>query len=134
RGKSAGPPEREKRVLRAPYPPPAPHPCLSGPAGDDISRRTVRATWPARRGAWLARLLRTPAGDLRSAMKFQDLARWRNWPWDVQLTALLVVVTLYNYASTRRELLSASRSESLQQARGTAQEIDAYLGNVLADL
>src|SRR6202035_5593866 len=142
RGKSAGPPEREKRVLRAPYPPPAPHPCLSGPAGDDISRRTVRATWPARRGAWLARLLRTPAGDLRSAMTFQDLARWRNWPWAAKLTALLValaiaplaVVSLYNYASTRRELLSASRSESLQQARGTAQEIDAYLGNVLADL
>jgi signal transduction histidine kinase len=68
--------------------------------------------------------------------------RWRDWPWASKLAVLLVasavaplaVVTVYNGATARRELLEATRAQSLAQARGTAEAIDAYLERSLADL
>jgi signal transduction histidine kinase len=74
-------------------------------------------------------------------MKLQP-PRWRDWPWASKLALLLVVsavlplavVTLYNGAAARRELIDATRAQSLAQARGTAEAIDAYLERALADL
>jgi signal transduction histidine kinase/ActR/RegA family two-component response regulator len=68
--------------------------------------------------------------------------RWRHWPWASKLAVLLVasavaplaIVTLYNGATARRELLAATRAQSLAQARGTAESIDSYLERSLADL
>src|SRR4051794_35583607 len=68
--------------------------------------------------------------------------RWRDWPWASKLALLLVAlavvplaaVTLYNDAMARRELVAATRAQSLAQARVTADDVDTYLDTTLADL
>ncbi len=68
--------------------------------------------------------------------------RWRDLPWSVKLTVLLaflaiaplMAVTLLHGLVAREELLQATRTQHLQQARGTAQAIDRYLERVLADV
>ena len=67
---------------------------------------------------------------------------WRNWPWSAKLTLLLAAlavaplsaVTLAGAFTARAELLTAMRSQNHQQARDTAQAIDRYLDDLLADV
>ena len=68
--------------------------------------------------------------------------RWRDWPWSAKLTLLLAAlamaplsaVTLAGAFTARAELLTAMRSQNLQQARDTAQTIDRYLNDLVADV
>jgi PAS domain S-box-containing protein len=68
--------------------------------------------------------------------------RWRDLSWSVKLAVLLgflaiaplTAVTLLHGIVSREELLKATRAQNLQQARGTAQEIDRYLERVLSDV
>lgn len=68
--------------------------------------------------------------------------RWRDWPWAAKLALLLgtlaivplSVLTFYNAAAGRAELIAATRAQNLQQARNTAQVIDDYLQGVRADV
>ncbi|HEV2845598.1 MAG TPA: cache domain-containing protein, partial [Thermoanaerobaculia bacterium] len=67
---------------------------------------------------------------------------WRDWPWAAKLALLLgalaivplSILTLYNAAAGRAELIAATRAQNLQQARNTAQTIDEYLEGVSADI
>ncbi|MBI5305910.1 MAG: GAF domain-containing protein [Chloroflexi bacterium] len=67
---------------------------------------------------------------------------WRNLPLVTQLAILLVamaivplvLVTLYNGAAHRDELLVAARERNILQAHNAADEIDEFLDDTLADL
>lgn len=67
---------------------------------------------------------------------------WRDWPWAAKLAFLfgllaivpLSVLTIYNSATSRAELIDATRAQNLQQARNTAHMIDEYLDGVRADI
>jgi signal transduction histidine kinase/ActR/RegA family two-component response regulator len=67
---------------------------------------------------------------------------WRNWPWAAKLALLLgalavvplTIITLYNAATSRAELIATAREQNLRQARNTAAAIDGYLEGVLSDL
>jgi signal transduction histidine kinase/ActR/RegA family two-component response regulator len=73
---------------------------------------------------------------------WRDRLLWRNWPWAAKLAFLLgllaivplAIVTLYNAAAGRAELITATREQNLRQARNTAGAIDDYLRGVLSDL
>jgi len=75
-------------------------------------------------------------------MRIQRLCVWRDWRLATKLAILLVVlaiaplavVTLIHGIVTRAELLDAVRVQNLQRARGTAQVIDNYLAERLADV
>ncbi len=68
--------------------------------------------------------------------------RWRDWPWAAKLALLLgalaivplTILTLYNAAASRAELIDATLEQNLQQARNTAQGIDDYLDGLRADV
>ena len=68
--------------------------------------------------------------------------RWRDWPWAAKLAFLLgalaivplTVMTLYNAAAGRAELIAAAREQNLRQAANTAGAIDRYLARVLSDI
>ncbi|HKI05565.1 MAG TPA: ATP-binding protein [Thermoanaerobaculia bacterium] len=70
------------------------------------------------------------------------MSRWRDWPWAAKLAFLLgalaivplAVVTLYNAAVGRSELIAAASEQNLRQARNTAGSIDDYLAGVRSDL
>jgi len=67
---------------------------------------------------------------------------WRNWPWAAKLAFLLgtlaiaplTIITFYNAATGRAELIATAREQNLRQARNTAGAIDGYLDGVLSDL
>ncbi len=68
--------------------------------------------------------------------------RWRDLPWATQLAFLLVllavapltVMTLYNHAAARRDLVAATRAQAVQRARATAAALDSELARALADV
>ena len=68
--------------------------------------------------------------------------RWSDLPWGAKLSLLLgalavlplLVVTLVDVAAARAELIAASREQSLQRARSTAEAVDSWLAGVLSDL
>ncbi|HEX6901099.1 MAG TPA: ATP-binding protein [Thermoanaerobaculia bacterium] len=68
--------------------------------------------------------------------------RWRDWPWAAKLALLLgalaivplTILTLYNAAASRAELIDDTLEQNLQQARNTAQGIDDYLDGLRADV
>ncbi len=68
--------------------------------------------------------------------------RWRDWPWAAKLAFLLgslaivplTLLTLYNAATGRAELIAAARKQNLRQAANTAGAIDSYLARVLSDV
>jgi signal transduction histidine kinase len=68
--------------------------------------------------------------------------RWRDLPWATQLAVLLALLavapltlmTLYNHAAARRELVAATRAQSVQRARATAAALDSELARALADV
>ncbi|HVR99366.1 MAG TPA: cache domain-containing protein, partial [Thermoanaerobaculia bacterium] len=68
--------------------------------------------------------------------------RWHDWPWAAKLLLLLgtlslaplLALTLYNAAAARSEVLAATRTQNLQQARNTAQILDHLLDKIVADL
>ena len=68
--------------------------------------------------------------------------RWRDWPWATKLALLfgalailpLTIVTLVNAAAGREEAIAAARAQDLQQARNTAETLDAYLEGVRSDV
>ena len=72
----------------------------------------------------------------------RGLPVWRDLPLVSKLSILFVVlavlplvsVTLYNEFSARSALLSATRIQNWQRARGTAEILDAYLAEVLTDI
>jgi signal transduction histidine kinase/ActR/RegA family two-component response regulator len=67
---------------------------------------------------------------------------WRSWPWAAKLAVLLgalaviplTIITFYNAATGRAELIATAREQNLRQARNTAAAIDGYLEGVLSDL
>ena len=67
---------------------------------------------------------------------------WQNWPWAAKLAFLLgalaivplTIVTLYNAAAGRRELIAAAREQNLRQAHNTAEAIEAYVDGVRSDV
>jgi signal transduction histidine kinase/PAS domain-containing protein len=67
---------------------------------------------------------------------------WRDLPWAGKLGILfaslsllpLTVVAVYNDVTMRRQLVRAAQPQNLQRARGTAEVLDRYLGDVLADM
>ncbi len=67
---------------------------------------------------------------------------WRHWPIVVKLAIILAVIALvplvlvsaYNDTTARAEILSASRAQILQRARGTASALDAYFAERLGDV
>jgi signal transduction histidine kinase len=70
------------------------------------------------------------------------LLQTRNWPMATKLTIAMValaampllIVTLYYGTVARAELLNATRSQNLQQARSTARILDVHMADELANV